>query len=164
RSAAVPRASRRADPAARPDARRIHRTAQDRRRGRAVGHHHRAPSLPRNDGPSPGLDPQRQSSRIHGLERRSVDRADPAVEQRHHGAARTARPRTRLPSGGVEGPPRRRADYVRMTALLRRLAVLALLAFTASAEAQSLKIADRQGSKTVAAQQLLADPATREIT
>jgi len=51
-----------------------------------------------------------------------------------------------------------------MTVLRGKLILFALLAFTAGAQAQSLNIADRQGSRTVTAQQLLANPATREIT
>ena len=43
------------------------------------------------------------------------------------------------------------------------IAFVLLFAFAGSLQAQSLKIADRQGGKTVTAQQLLADPATREI-
>jgi mono/diheme cytochrome c family protein len=44
------------------------------------------------------------------------------------------------------------------------LALAAVLLSAAGAAAQSLKISDRQGAKTVTAQQLLADPATRDIT
>ena len=98
-----------ADPAARPDARRLHRAAQDRGRRRAVGHQAGAASVPRDDGPSARLDPQRELARIHDLERRSLDRADPALQDRHDDAARTARPRPRLPAGDPEGPPHRRA-------------------------------------------------------
>jgi mono/diheme cytochrome c family protein len=43
------------------------------------------------------------------------------------------------------------------------IAFVLLFAFADPLQAQSLKIADRQGGKTVTAQQLLADPATREI-
>jgi mono/diheme cytochrome c family protein len=43
------------------------------------------------------------------------------------------------------------------------IAFALLFAFAGSLQAQSLKIADRQGSRTVTAQELLADPATREI-
>ena len=39
-----------------------------------------------------------------------------------------------------------------------------LVLFTATAQAQSLKIADRKGATTVTAQQLLAHPAARDIT
>ena len=108
RPAAVLRDAVRADPAARPDARRLHRAAQDRGRRRAVGHPHRAASLPRDDGPCAGLDPQRQLPRIHGLERRSLDRAGAAVEERHDDAAGAAGPRPRLPAGDPEGLPHRR--------------------------------------------------------
>jgi len=46
----------------------------------------------------------------------------------------------------------------------RCLALFVMLSVTAVAQAQPLKIADRQGSRIVTAQQLLADPSTREIT
>jgi len=38
------------------------------------------------------------------------------------------------------------------------------IALTCAAQAQSLKIADRQTARTVTAQQLLSDPATRDVT
>jgi mono/diheme cytochrome c family protein len=49
--------------------------------------------------------------------------------------------------------------------MIRRsfIASVFLFTFAGSLQAQSLKIADRQGGRTVTAQQLLADPATREI-
>ena len=43
------------------------------------------------------------------------------------------------------------------------LAVLLISASAAVAQAQSLKIADRQTSKSVTAQQLLADPEVRDV-
>jgi mono/diheme cytochrome c family protein len=48
--------------------------------------------------------------------------------------------------------------------MIRVLAFLGLWLLAASADAQSLKIADRQTTKTVTAATLLADPATRSVT
>ena len=48
--------------------------------------------------------------------------------------------------------------------MIRLLFALPVLLLATATEAQSLKIADRQNSRTVTAQQLLADPAAREIT
>lgn len=44
------------------------------------------------------------------------------------------------------------------------LAAAVLFALAFGAQAQSLKIADRQGSRTVTARELLADPAIRDVT
>ena len=101
RPQALLRDSGRADPAARSDARRLYRAAQDRRRCRTVGHQCRPASFPRDHGPCAGLDPQRQLPRIHGLERRPVDRAGSAVQGRHDDAAGAAGPRARLPAGDI---------------------------------------------------------------
>lgn len=50
-----------------------------------------------------------------------------------------------------------------MTVVRCFLAVLLIFASVAAARAQTLKIADRQSSKSVSAQQLLADPAVRDV-
>ena len=51
-----------------------------------------------------------------------------------------------------------------MTVLRSLLTLLLVVVLAGAAQAQTLKIADRQASKTVTAQQLLADPAMRTVT
>ena len=51
-----------------------------------------------------------------------------------------------------------------MTVLLSLLAPLLIAVLAGATHAQTLKISDRHGSKTVTAQQLLADPAIRTVT
>jgi len=51
-----------------------------------------------------------------------------------------------------------------MTVAHTLLSALLAVVLAGAAQAQTLKIADRQSSKTVSAKQLLADPATRTIT
>ena len=51
-----------------------------------------------------------------------------------------------------------------MTVLRSLLMPLLAVVLAGAAHAQTLKIADRQASKTVTAQQLLADPAMRIVT
>ena len=91
RSAAVLHQSLPADPAARPDARRHDRSAQDLRAGRHLGRHHRAASVSRIERASAGLDPERHLVREHGPDRRPLGRSARNQERHDHraGTART---------------------------------------------------------------------------
>ena len=95
---------RAADPAARPDARRLHRPAQDRGARRHLGHDDRAASLPGADRAVARLHPERPLDRGHGPPRRRLGRAG-AGEERHDHRAGAARPRPRLQAGGAARLP-----------------------------------------------------------
>jgi hypothetical protein len=102
RSAAVLHQSVPADPAARPDARRHDRPAQDRDARRHVGHHHRAASLPGAQRAPARLDPERHLVREHGPARRPLGRSAGDRQRLHHraGAAGT---RVAVQGRGAEG-------------------------------------------------------------
>ena len=94
RSQAVLRKSASADPAARSDARRPDRAAQDRDRRRHLGHDDRAASVSRTERAAARLDPERDLDRGHGARRRSLGRSVPikngmitAPERPGHGLA-----------------------------------------------------------------------------
>ena len=86
RSQTVLRESAAADPAARPDARRHDRAAQDRDRRRHLGHDHGAASVPRTERAAPRLDPERDLDRGHGACGRFVCRSRAGGERHDHRA------------------------------------------------------------------------------
>jgi hypothetical protein len=82
----VPEKSAAADPAARPDARRAHRVAQDRHGRRHVGNDARAASVSGIERAASRLDPKRALDRRHGPRRRSLGRSCSGRKWIHHRA------------------------------------------------------------------------------
>ena len=100
RSQAVLRKSAAADPAARSDARRHDRAAQDRNRRRHLEHDHRAAPVSRTERAIARVDPERHLDRGHGACGRSVGRSG-AGGERHDHRAGTAGPRPRVQAGNL---------------------------------------------------------------
>ncbi len=91
-----------ADPAARSDARRLHRLAQDFRAGRHLGPADGAASFSRAERATARIHSQRGMDRGHGIVRGPLGRAGQG-RQRHHHRAGAAGPRPRLQAGDSEG-------------------------------------------------------------